>query len=715
MIERIRHRSNGQATVEFALIAGILLVFVFTIIESGRMFQGWLTVQNSARAAGRYALTGSYDTECLYEFPACLDPRVDSIKDESKRTAAGLNINPESLVGEPGSFSTEVWSKDENGTWIPDDSGGAGDPVRVKVTYNMPIVVPVLSAIVESVPLKGQVTVTNEEFDQVATSATYSSPPEYGPVSDDEVPPYSDLEITKSAMSGSVYSGHEISYTVTVQNHGPFDAEDIVVVDTLPATTTYIGAAFPSSGYCDPPVGDTLTCFLPNLAGDGGPGSSVSFIINTLAPTEAPTDPTIVTNVASVSNGLETIDPNLGNNNTSVSLEVIPWADLVISKSDNADPVRISSPLEYTINVLNLELNEAHNVYMEDELPAGVTFVSATSDGPCSYDGLNHVVTCGPVLLLPPGSSTDFSITVTAPPDAGFISNVARTWAEQDDLDPLNNETTESTNVTPAITDLEIYKEGVPFEVYAGEAFTYTIDVYNNGPDDAPVVQIQDLIPAGLSILSSSPTCSEAGNNVVCDVGPIPNAGSTQVSIAVSTTITMVVDNDDTQILNTAEVLWGINQTDPNPGNNTYTAQNFVMPWVDLSIIKTATAQVYDGDLITYTLEVHNDGPFIAEDVRIWDSFPYPEGDTDGRYGSPECSEINSSYAHCQIGDLAIGATYVVTVVAAADWPGDSWNTAEVFAEEDDPYNPDDNEDDALTVILPRTELEVIKHAPSVV
>ena len=80
-----KREPKGQALVEFALILLVLLGFIFIIIESGRLFQGWLTVQNSARSAGRYALTGQFDPTCLDTFPPCLDPRVESIKKESRK------------------------------------------------------------------------------------------------------------------------------------------------------------------------------------------------------------------------------------------------------------------------------------------------------------------------------------------------------------------------------------------------------------------------------------------------------------------------------------------------------------------------------------------------------------------------------------------------------------------------------------------------------
>jgi hypothetical protein len=54
---------KGQSLVEFALMLPFLLLLIFMIIEFGRMFQTWVTLQNSARAAARYTSTGqvNYD------------------------------------------------------------------------------------------------------------------------------------------------------------------------------------------------------------------------------------------------------------------------------------------------------------------------------------------------------------------------------------------------------------------------------------------------------------------------------------------------------------------------------------------------------------------------------------------------------------------------------------------------------------------------------
>lgn len=53
--------SKGQALVEFALIAWLLILMFFGIIEGGRIFSSWLIITNEAREAARYGAVGVGD------------------------------------------------------------------------------------------------------------------------------------------------------------------------------------------------------------------------------------------------------------------------------------------------------------------------------------------------------------------------------------------------------------------------------------------------------------------------------------------------------------------------------------------------------------------------------------------------------------------------------------------------------------------------------
>ena len=45
----------------------------------------------------------------------------------------------------------------DEGIWIPDDAGVPGSQIRVRVTYRMPIITPLIQAFVDSISLVGQV------------------------------------------------------------------------------------------------------------------------------------------------------------------------------------------------------------------------------------------------------------------------------------------------------------------------------------------------------------------------------------------------------------------------------------------------------------------------------------------------------------------------------------------------------------------------------
>ncbi len=175
---RRNNKSQGQALVEFALILTVLLMLLFLIIESARILQGWVTVQNAARAGARYAITGRNDVPCSTEtvpkfLDRCDDLRVASVIAEARTALAGLPLDedPDSLAfGSPpdeNAYYIEVYGGfvDENGAQLlADYAGMPGQPVVVRVVYNVPIITPFFRPIISVIPVFGQVTMNNENF-----------------------------------------------------------------------------------------------------------------------------------------------------------------------------------------------------------------------------------------------------------------------------------------------------------------------------------------------------------------------------------------------------------------------------------------------------------------------------------------------------------------------------------------------------------------------
>ena len=160
-----KESNKGQAITEFALIIVFLLMVIFIIVESARIMWAWVTVQNSARAAARYGITGQFDPAFQYD----TNPRVSSIKDVAAKELLGLKLNndPNAAFEDDYYYLIEVYGVNDIGQLVPNDAGAPGKPLVVRVTYRVPIIVPLLSSIVDSLPVFGQIVENNEQFGQL--------------------------------------------------------------------------------------------------------------------------------------------------------------------------------------------------------------------------------------------------------------------------------------------------------------------------------------------------------------------------------------------------------------------------------------------------------------------------------------------------------------------------------------------------------------------
>ena len=118
-----------------------------------------------------------------------------------------------------------------------------------------------------------------------------------------------DLTIAKSVDQQHAVVGENVTYTITVFNHGPNAAANAGVIDSLPSGVRFVSAS-PSSGTCANNSG-TVDCSLGDLP--SGTGASVTLVV-------APTAAGSLTNRASVAS--DTPDPNTSNNIDGVTIAV---------------------------------------------------------------------------------------------------------------------------------------------------------------------------------------------------------------------------------------------------------------------------------------------------------------------------------------------------------------------------------------------------------
>jgi uncharacterized repeat protein (TIGR01451 family) len=246
-----------------------------------------------------------------------------------------------------------------------------------------------------------------------------------------------------------------------------------------------------------------------------------------------------------------------------VSLTVLPKADLGITKTDAPDPVLVGGQLTYTLLVTNDGPHDATGVTVVDNLPADVTFVSASA-GCLEATGK---VTCT-VGRLAFNDLVEITIVVTADVE-GLITNTATVSGNEYDPSSSNNTASQETTVTLPQADLAIAKTDSPDPVLVGEQLTYTLLVTNNGPQAATGVEVVDTLPGGVTFVSASAGCSVAAGTVTCDVGDLAVGGEVEITIVVTADVEGGITNSAT--------VTGAEQ-DPVPGNNTATQETNVIP-----------------------------------------------------------------------------------------------------------------------------------------
>ena len=512
-----------------------------------------------------------------------------------------------------------------------------------------------------------------------------------------------DLRVTKSASDITPSAGQQLVYTVVVVNGGPSMAPNVVVVDTLPAGTTYVSN---TDSCVQSPVG-TLTCSLGDLAA----GALTNFSITVMIDEDVP-DGTVLVNSAVGSSDVE--DPFLGNNEGQAAVIVTAEADVRLTKTASDDTPVAGEELDYTIRVINGGPSVAPLVQIVDLLPAQTTYLSDTDS---CVQGPIDTLTCtiGP---LDPGEFEEFVITVRVDantPNGTVLTNSATATVIGADDPDLGNNSDSADVIVEAVADLSVEKRG-PATAQAGDRIAYTLIARNNGPSWSPAGPwMIDTLPMGVTYVSDNGGCDSSGlPDLVCNVPALAPGGSHVVTVQVDIDGGLALG---TNLTNTVEI--DSPDEDPDPSNNddSITTEITSGPRADLSIEKRAPSTVPAGGTLIYTIIVDNAGPDAATNVVVTDTLPAGVSyvsDTDSCVENPPASGT----LVCSLGDIPAGdsAGFTITVlVGAGVSPGTVLvNGAAVGSDDEDP-DGSNNVDVADTTVIPPTtpaDLSIEKSAP---
>ncbi len=500
------------------------------------------------------------------------------------------------------------------------------------------------------------------------------------------VTPEADLVLEKQAPK-TVITGEELTWTLNVKNEGPSDATGVTVVDPLPPGTSYLKSTSSQGKPCEYAAG-RLTCELEGLADKAGATITVTAKV-----TAAPGP---LTNTATVSG--EEPDPESANNKASATSTVLEPPS--VSKSSDSPEATIGHRIAYTLTVTIPAQATTFNQTVIDTLPNTLDFdeyVSATCTVGCTtpettvapqtyvpkiagsapeitsvawYLGnLTAAPTARTIVLVyrasvreaPRGSSTE---KVQTPAE---IKNSATLYFNQTDKGPFEEATIPTPESfdqqTPAVStstkvlepSLTLTKEAsvngapfsaAPFTITAADTVTYQLQVQNTGTSPAYSADVTDVIPAGLTVVSTvtnpaateTKAWSEAHPEIAWQIpGPLQPGKKITLEYSVKLATSSVKDGEELKNTATVPSYFGASEAERNEHKKNFAGEDILYREYEgpsarltatvalpvLGVTKTALEpSVIAGNKDSYTIIVHNSGTSIAHEVKVVDTLP---------------------------------------------------------------------------------------------
>ena len=360
---------------------------------------------------------------------------------------------------------------------------------------------------------------------------------------------------TKDVNNTAPNFGDKVEYTITLSNNGVVDAKQVVVVDTLDESLTFVSAS--DNGVWNP-FKRTVTWTV-----DLAKGESKVF--------------TVIATVSAYGNIPNTV--SVGDKSSSVNIAV---PEIIPGKTVDVENPNFGDTVTYTVVVTNNGVVDANQVVVRDILDKGLKFVKAT--GKYTFDEDSRTVTW--IVDLAKGESQTFYVTAVAEAYGVLTNDVT-----------VGDKTASADVVVPEIIPDKTANITNP---NFGDKVDYTVTVTNDGMGDAKDVVVRDVLGEGLKFVSATGNCSfdEVTHTVTWIVDLAKGESKVFSVIAIvsgygNVTNSLVVGNKTT----------GVNVTVPE-----------IIPDKTANI-----SNPNFGDNVNYTVTVTNDGIGDAKDVVVRD------------------------------------------------------------------------------------------------
>lgn len=325
-----------------------------------------------------------------------------------------------------------------------------------------------------------------------------------------------------------------------------------------------------------------------------------------------------------------TLDDRYNINALAVQIDInSPF--LTVVKDVDRTVVFIGETMTFTVNITNTGLVTANGAVVTDALPAGSQFVDGSvtigADAFPDLDPLSGI----PIGNVAPNATIAVSyqvLQISVPPDNLAINqaSVAFSFIQASGLEPVAGEV-ESNRVSVLITEIAgtIVKSADKSVTFLDDAVTYTVTVTNTGNLDAFFVFDSDSLSPELSFIAGSVSVD---GEVDPDLSPVIGFPVGTLipgnSAVIEYSVLVAALPADLTLTNQAQ----FTLTGMTPAGDLFTDTIFsdvvtieaVNLANDLETVKSSdTALAANGDIVTFTIAVSNNGPFNVGNVTVFD------------------------------------------------------------------------------------------------
>ena len=252
-----------------------------------------------------------------------------------------------------------------------------------------------------------------------------------------------DVSVTLTESADPVLAGEGLTYSLLVENRGPFAAADPVLTQTISPDVAFVSA----SPGCDFASG-TVTCDADALGASLAPGASVPLqvVVERTAPAQVTFGSTATVTTSAPA------DPDPADNSASVATTYVAAGDLEVALANSGEPLDEGESLSWTATIENHGPNDAENVDFTQTRPGGFTLETVTTTHGVCFT-LPAEVSCSLGTLAP---GTVVTVVLSGRPAAGSVgttlSTTATATSDTADPTPADNQATDGVKVEPLIS-----------------------------------------------------------------------------------------------------------------------------------------------------------------------------------------------------------------------------------------------------------------------